>query len=79
MAVATCGILSAGIGGASAAAGNGGDDIPVFSYIETLEWDDSPFCGTQIKTKDSEQETSCPVVHNEGSSDSPVYIITFGD
>ncbi|PWI07355.1 hypothetical protein DIZ27_28270 [Streptomyces sp. NWU339] len=76
--VATCGILFAGIGGASAATGNGGDNIPVLSNINTLNWDDSPFCGIQVKTKDSEQKTSCPVVHNEGSSNSPVYIITFG-
>lgn len=77
--VATCGILLAGIGVASAAPGDGGDNIPVLSNINTLNWDDSPFCGIQVKTKTSEQKTSCPVVHNEGSSDSPVYIITFGD
>ncbi|GAB2795730.1 hypothetical protein GCM10027073_29640 [Streptomyces chlorus] len=76
--VATCGILFAGIGGASAATGNGGDNIPVLSNINTLNWDDSPFCGIQVKTQDSKQKTSCPVVHNEGSSNSPVYIITFG-
>ncbi|MFF2201329.1 hypothetical protein [Streptomyces sp. NPDC058145] len=79
VAVATCGILFAGIGGASADTGNEGDNIPVLSNINTLNWDDSPFCGIQVKTKDSEQKTSCPVVHNEGSSNSPVYIITFKD
>ncbi|MFE4677735.1 hypothetical protein [Streptomyces sp. NPDC056723] len=77
VAVATCGILFAGIGGASADTGNGGDNIPVLSNINTLNWDDSPFCGIQVKTKHSEQKTSCPVVHNEGSSYSPVYIVTF--
>ncbi|MEU6808970.1 hypothetical protein ABZ920_08180 [Streptomyces sp. NPDC046831] len=78
VAAATCGILFAGIGGASAATGNEGDNIPVLSNINTLNWDDSPFCGIQIKTRDSSQKTSCPVVHNEGSTNSPVYIITFG-
>ncbi|MFA3842797.1 hypothetical protein [Streptomyces aureus] len=78
VAVATCGILFAGIGGASAdTRKDGGDNIPVLSNINTLNWDDSPFCGIQVKTKDSEQKTSCPVVHNEGSHHSPVYIITF--
>ncbi|MEV7866774.1 hypothetical protein AB0P17_11860 [Streptomyces sp. NPDC088124] len=78
VAVATCGILLAGIGGASAAPGDGGDNIPVLSEIKTLDWDDSPFCGIQVKTKESEQETSCSVVHNEGSSNSPVYVVTLG-
>ena len=77
VAVATCGILFAGIGGASADTRGGGDNIPVLSNINTLNWDDSPFCGIQVKTKDSEQKTSCPVVHNEGSHHSPVYIVTF--
>ncbi|WP_328891611.1 hypothetical protein [Streptomyces sp. NBC_00316] len=76
--VATCGILFAGIGVASADTGNGGDNIPVLSNFNQLDWDDSPFCGIQVKTKDSKQETNCPVVHNEGSYKSPVYIITFG-
>ncbi|MFL4904175.1 hypothetical protein ACJ6WF_13570 [Streptomyces sp. MMS24-I2-30] len=79
VAAATCGILFAGIGEASADTGSGGDNIPVLSNINTLNWDDSPFCGIQVKTEGSEQETSCPVVHNEGSSNSPVYIVTFGD
>ena len=79
VAVATCGILLAGIGGASAAPRDGGDNIPVLSNFKKLDWDDSPFCGIQIKTKHSKQKTSCPVVHNEGSSNSPVYIVTFGD
>ncbi|MEU6771810.1 hypothetical protein [Streptomyces sp. NPDC046759] len=83
VAVATCGILFAGIGGASADPRNGGDNsggdnIPVLSNIDQLNWDDSPFCGIQVKTDHSEQKTSCPVVHNEGSTNSPVYIITFG-
>ncbi|PWI04525.1 hypothetical protein DIZ27_44830 [Streptomyces sp. NWU339] len=76
VAAAACGILFAGVGGASADARGEGDNIPVLSNINTLNWDDSPFCGIQVKTKDSEQKTSCPVVHNEGSSDSPVYIVT---
>ncbi|MFF0447524.1 hypothetical protein ACFYT4_14140 [Streptomyces sp. NPDC004609] len=79
VAVATCGILLAGVTGASAAPSDGGDNIPVLSNINKLNWDDSPFCGIQVKTEDSKQKTSCPVVHNEGSSNSPVYIITFGD
>ncbi|MBA2807411.1 MULTISPECIES: hypothetical protein [Streptomyces] len=79
VAVATCGILLAGIGGASAAPSGGGDNIPVLSNIQTLNWDDSPFCGIQVKTQHSQQKTSCPVVHNEGSTNSPVYIVTFGD
>lgn len=81
VAAATCGILFAGIGVASADPkdNGGGDNIPVLSNINKLNWDDSPFCGIQVKTKDSEQETSCPVVHNEGSSKSPVYILTNGD
>ncbi|MGV9250608.1 hypothetical protein [Streptomyces sp. NPDC003697] len=78
VAAATCGILFAGIGGASASTGREGDNIPVLSNINTLNWDDSPFCGIQVKTDDSKQKTSCPVVHNEGSSNSPVYIVTFG-
>ncbi|MER5916131.1 hypothetical protein ABT124_38385 [Streptomyces sp. NPDC001982] len=99
VAVATCGILFAGIGGASADPRNGGDhhhskghhhhskghhhhskgdNIPVLSNINQLNWDDSPFCGIQVKTKHSKQKTSCPVVHNEGSTNSPVYIFTFG-
>ena len=78
VAVATCGILFAGIGGASADTGKGGDNVPVLSNINQLDWDDSPFCGIQVKTENSQQKTSCPVVHNEGSSNSPVYIITFG-
>ncbi|MEW2257108.1 hypothetical protein [Streptomyces sp. NPDC047869] len=80
VAAATFGILSAGVGVASAAPqdNGGGDNIPVLSNINTLDWDDSPFCGVQVKTNDTEQKTSCPVVHNEGSSNSPVYIITFG-
>ncbi|MEV6590950.1 hypothetical protein [Streptomyces acidicola] len=79
VAVATGGILLAGIGGASAAPSGGGDNIPVLSNIQTLNWDDSPFCGIQVKTQNSQQKTSCPVVHNEGSTNSPVYIVTFGD
>ncbi|MGV9350820.1 hypothetical protein ACWDSD_40010 [Streptomyces spiralis] len=81
VAAATCGILFAGIGVASASPeDNGGwDNIPVLSNINQMEWDDSPFCGVQVKTKDTEQKTSCVVVHNEGSTNSPVYIITFGD
>ncbi|MFB7916648.1 hypothetical protein [Streptomyces sp. NPDC056061] len=79
VAVATCGILFAGIGGASADTKNDhkGDNIPVLSYINELDWDESPFCGIQIKTEDSKQKTSCPVVHQEHPHDSPVYIITF--
>ncbi|MGW4029119.1 hypothetical protein ACWEFL_07325 [Streptomyces sp. NPDC004838] len=80
VAAVTSGILLAGIGGASAAPSDKkGDDIPVLSNIKELNWDDSPFCGIQVKTKLSAQKTSCPVVHNEGSSHSPVYILTFGD
>jgi hypothetical protein len=83
VAVATCGILFAGIGGASADPRNGddnnkGDNIPVLSNINQLNWDESPFCGIQVKTKDSKQKTSCPVVHQENPSNSPVYIVTFG-
>ncbi|MER5598606.1 hypothetical protein [Streptomyces sp. NPDC002265] len=80
VAAATCGILFAGIGVASADPqdNGGGDNIPVLSNINQMDWDDSPFCGVQVKTKETEQKTSCPVVHNEGSSHSPVYIITFG-
>ncbi|MFI9605384.1 hypothetical protein ACIHCX_37185 [Streptomyces sp. NPDC052043] len=82
VAVATCGILFAGIGGASADTRNGddneGDNIPVLSDIHHLDWDHSPFCGIQINTEDSKQKTSCPAVHQENTSDSPVYIVTFG-
>ncbi|MFF2651836.1 hypothetical protein [Streptomyces sp. NPDC058045] len=84
VAAATCGILFAGIGAANADARTGGDNgkgdnIPVLSNFKQLQWDDSPFCGIQVKTKDSAQKTSCPVVHNEGSTKSPVYILTVGD
>ncbi|MGQ4417502.1 hypothetical protein ACN6LA_003734 [Streptomyces sp. SAS_269] len=51
MAVATCGILFAGIGAASADTGNEGDNIPVLSNINTLNWDDSPFCGIQLRPR----------------------------
>ncbi|MEU3658109.1 hypothetical protein AB0E67_36370 [Streptomyces sp. NPDC032161] len=81
VAAATCGILFAGIGGASADtrnADNQGDSIPVLSYINQLDWDESPFCGIQVKTEHSEQKTSCPVVHQEHPDNSPVYIVTFG-
>ncbi|MFE7430444.1 hypothetical protein [Streptomyces sp. NPDC057545] len=83
VAVATCGILFAGIGGASADTRNGeddhqGDNIPVLSFINELNWDESPFCGIQVKTEESQQQTSCPVVHQEQPNDSPVYIATFG-
>ncbi|MEU3220371.1 hypothetical protein [Streptomyces sp. NPDC006971] len=83
VAVATCGILFAGIGGASADTRNveaehEGDHIPVLSYINELNWDDSPFCGIQVKTENSAQQTSCPVVHQEHPDHSPVYIVTFG-
>ncbi|MQY36064.1 hypothetical protein SRB17_40610 [Streptomyces sp. RB17] len=79
VATATCGILFAGIGVASACPqdNGGGDNIPVLSNINTMNWDDSPFCGVQVKTKDTQQKTSCVVVHNEGSTNSPVYISTF--
>ncbi|TQK98167.1 hypothetical protein FB563_3183 [Streptomyces puniciscabiei] len=50
----------------------------MLSNINQLNWDDSPFCGVQVKTNNTAQKTSCPVVHNEGSSNSPVYILTFG-
>ncbi|MEV6164701.1 hypothetical protein AB0L71_22785 [Streptomyces sp. NPDC052052] len=85
VAVATCGILLAGIGGASADPRNGmeehkgGDDIPVLSQFKYLDWDRSPFCGIQIKTEESKQKTSCPVVHQEQPYNSPIYIVTFGD
>ncbi|MFF3734683.1 hypothetical protein ACFYXM_31460 [Streptomyces sp. NPDC002476] len=80
VAVATCGILVAGIGGASAGGRDGhkGDNIPVLSNINELNWDESPFCGIQIKTEESKQKTSCPVVHQEHPDNSPVYIVTFG-
>ncbi|MER6731332.1 hypothetical protein [Streptomyces puniciscabiei] len=80
VAAATCGILVAGIGVAGACPqDNGeGDNIPVLSNINQMNWDDSPFCGVQVKTNNTTQKTSCPVVHNEGSSNSPVYILTFG-
>ncbi|MER6499906.1 hypothetical protein ABT218_11025 [Streptomyces sp. NPDC001455] len=81
VAVATCGILFAGIGGASADTRNAegeGDNIPVLSFINELNWDESPFCGIQVKTEESAQQTSCPVVHQEHPDNSPVYIVTFG-
>ncbi|MET7766102.1 hypothetical protein ABZS71_30455 [Streptomyces sp. NPDC005393] len=75
VAVATCGILFAGAAGASATPGDNGDDIPVISNFNQLDWEDSPFCGTQIKTENSEQESSCPVAHLENSPNSTVVII----
>jgi hypothetical protein len=82
VAAATCGILFAGVGAASAdSQGKGdnqskGDNIPVISNFKQLDWEDSPFCGTQIKTEDSKQEVSCPVAHLENSPNSKVIIIT---
>ena len=73
---ATGGLLFAGVGAASAESKSEGDDIPVISNFEELDWEDSPFCGTQIKTKDSEQEVSCPVAHLENSPNSQVIIVT---
>jgi hypothetical protein len=71
---ATGGILFAAVGPASAATHIGGDYIPVLSNFNELDWEDSPFCGIQIKTKDTKQETSCPVVHLENSPYSKVVI-----
>ncbi|MFI9624454.1 hypothetical protein [Streptomyces sp. NPDC052042] len=77
VAAATCGILFAGVGEASAAPrGVGGDNIPVLSNFNQLDWDNSPFCGIQIKNQNTEQETSCPVVHLENSPNSGVVVFT---
>jgi hypothetical protein len=72
---ATGGILFAAMGPASADTKVGGDNFPILSNFNNLEWDDSPFCGFQIKTEDSKQKTSCPVVHQENSTGSKVVII----
>ncbi|MEU9762144.1 hypothetical protein [Streptomyces sp. NPDC047985] len=74
VAAATCGILFAGVGGASAAPGDG-DNIPVLSKFNHLDWEDSPFCGLQINTQYTAQETSCPVAHLENSPFSAVFIM----
>ncbi|MEU9763226.1 hypothetical protein [Streptomyces sp. NPDC047985] len=76
VAAATCGILFAGVGGASAAPSVDGDNISVLSHFNQLDWDNSPFCGIQIKTEFTWQETSCPVAHLEDSADSNVHVTT---
>jgi hypothetical protein len=76
VAAATCGILFAGVGGASADSRGEGDNIPVLSNFNQLDWEDSPFCGTQIKTQNTAQKTSCPVAHLENSPNSTVIIFT---
>ncbi|MFF8912437.1 hypothetical protein ACF08M_03730 [Streptomyces sp. NPDC015032] len=77
VAAATCGILFAGVGGASADTRGDGDNIHVLSNFKHLDWDNSPFCGIQIKTEESSQETSCPVAHMENSPGGK--IILFND
>lgn len=48
----------------------------MLSNFNQLDWEDSPFCGTQIKTENSQQKTSCPVAHLENSPNSKVAITT---
>ncbi|MGW2183388.1 hypothetical protein ACWCXX_36195 [Streptomyces sp. NPDC001732] len=74
VAMATCGILFAGVGGASAASSGNGDNISVLSKFNQLDWDNSPFCGFQIKAQATAQETSCPVAHLENSPHSAIII-----
>jgi hypothetical protein len=74
---ATGGLLFAGVGAASAGEHKGGGDyFPIISNFEELDWEDSPFCGIQIKTEDSKQKVSCPVAHLEDSDENDVLIVT---
>ncbi|WP_326794568.1 hypothetical protein OG946_02815 [Streptomyces sp. NBC_01808] len=76
VAMATCGILFAtvGVAGASNGKGTEANNIPVLSNIDEFDWENSPFCGFQIKTKETAQETSCPVVTLENSPNSVVVL-----